>query len=346
MVNGVVGSNAHRKLNVAEFQGFALSSEFAPIAFINGNDSRAAKTFTLLHEIAHLWLGQSALDDADQASQMTRADGDAERWCSQVASRVLVPRADLIAEHQPTADLSTELDRLARLFKASTLTILGRLREAGYLSQAEFWDAYDAELARVRSFAPSGSVSSGNFCNTQPARVSKRFARAVIASTLEGQTAVPRRLPDAGLPEGLSVRRTGAQAGGRVMAYLLDANVFIQAKNLHYGLDFCPAFWDWLDQANAAGTVFSIEKVSDELKGGADDLPCIGVGAPRLVPLARSRGNRKPSRSERMGSQRDERRQVHAGSTQHFLQVADYYSLLRRTQEDTRWSLVRSSTTP
>jgi hypothetical protein len=55
------------------------------------------------------------------------------------------------------------------------------------------------------------------------------------------------------------------------MAYLLDANVFIQAKNLHYGLDFCPAFWDWLIEANAANTVFSIEKVGDEVAAGADD---------------------------------------------------------------------------
>lgn len=56
------------------------------------------------------------------------------------------------------------------------------------------------------------------------------------------------------------------------MAYLLDANIFIQAKNLHYGMDFCPAFWDWLIQANRAGAVFSIEKVGDELLAGADDL--------------------------------------------------------------------------
>ena len=56
------------------------------------------------------------------------------------------------------------------------------------------------------------------------------------------------------------------------MAYLLDANVFIQAKNLHYGLDFCPAFWDWLIQNNAAKKVFSIEKVGDELLAGADQL--------------------------------------------------------------------------
>lgn len=47
------------------------------------------------------------------------------------------------------------------------------------------------------------------------------------------------------------------------MAYLLDANVFIQAKNLYYGMDFCPAFWDWLVKQNEVEQVFSIEKVAD-----------------------------------------------------------------------------------
>ena len=56
------------------------------------------------------------------------------------------------------------------------------------------------------------------------------------------------------------------------MAYLLDANVFIQAKNLHYGMDFCPAFWDWLIQGNRARQVFSIEKVADEIQAVADKL--------------------------------------------------------------------------
>jgi hypothetical protein len=56
------------------------------------------------------------------------------------------------------------------------------------------------------------------------------------------------------------------------MAYLLDANVFIQAKNLHYGLDFCPAFWDWLVERNGGRMVFSIEKVGDEIEAGQDEL--------------------------------------------------------------------------
>ncbi len=56
------------------------------------------------------------------------------------------------------------------------------------------------------------------------------------------------------------------------MAYLLDANVLIAAKNLHYGFDFCPAFWDWLVARGADGTVFSVEKVGDEIAAIADDL--------------------------------------------------------------------------
>ncbi|MCU0784088.1 MAG: DUF4411 family protein [Verrucomicrobia bacterium] len=56
------------------------------------------------------------------------------------------------------------------------------------------------------------------------------------------------------------------------MSYLLDSDVFIQAKNLHYGLDFCPAFWDWLIASNANGLVFSTEKVGDEIEAGGDEL--------------------------------------------------------------------------
>lgn len=56
------------------------------------------------------------------------------------------------------------------------------------------------------------------------------------------------------------------------MAYLLDADAFIRAKNLHYGFDLCPGFWDWLVKANERGSVFSIEKVADEIAAGEDDL--------------------------------------------------------------------------
>ena len=65
--------------------------------------------------------------------------------------------------------------------------------------------------------------------------------------------------------------------------YLLDANVFIQAKNLHYGFEFCPAFWEWIDRANAAGAVFSIERVGDEIRAGDDELAEWARDRPELV---------------------------------------------------------------
>lgn len=56
------------------------------------------------------------------------------------------------------------------------------------------------------------------------------------------------------------------------MNYLIDANVLIQAKNLHYGFEFCPAFWQWLLQAHQQKRIFSIDKVADELTAGDDEL--------------------------------------------------------------------------
>lgn len=56
------------------------------------------------------------------------------------------------------------------------------------------------------------------------------------------------------------------------MAYLIDTDIFIAAKNLHYGMDFCPGFWDWLVHANRAGKLISIGAVRDDLAAIEDDL--------------------------------------------------------------------------
>ncbi|MCP9850840.1 ImmA/IrrE family metallo-endopeptidase [Cyanobium sp. Morenito 9A2] len=182
MVSGVVGSNNRRALDPSEFRGFALADPVAPLVFINGADSKAAQMFTLAHELAHLWLGESALSDAQASEAPAQA---VERWCNQVAAELLVPLAVFTAEQDTGADLQEELNRLARRFKVSTLVILRRMHDAGSLRGEAYWHAYNAELERLLEL-PGGS--GGNFYLTLGARVSKRFARAVVSSTLEGRS--------------------------------------------------------------------------------------------------------------------------------------------------------------
>ena len=182
MVNGVVGNNNQRKLDPYEFRGFALVDVLAPVVFINGSDTKSAQMFTLAHELAHIWLGQSALSDA-QVAEIT--GNEIERWCNLVAAELLVPLAVIRSEYRKNSPLFDETNRLARYFKVSTLVILRRIYDAGFLKKEQFWKAYNEELDRLLAL-PRGS--GGNFYLTQAARVSKRFARALIASTLEGQT--------------------------------------------------------------------------------------------------------------------------------------------------------------
>ncbi len=182
MVSGVVGSNNKRRLDPDEFRGFALADNFAPLIFINGSDTKAAQMFTLAHELAHIWLGQSAVSDS-QAVQLP--EEQTERWCNLVAAELLVPLAIIRKEYQRNTPILEEIKRLAKYFKVSTLVILRRIYDAGGLTKDQFWQIYHEELERLLSIP---SQSGGNFYLTQAARVSKRFARALVSNTLEGQT--------------------------------------------------------------------------------------------------------------------------------------------------------------
>ena len=187
MVSSVVGSNSHRKLDVAEFRGFALADSLAPLVFLNGADSKAAQMFTLAHELAHVWLGASGVSDT-QAGQVP--EQHTERWCNRVAAEMLMPLDELRVAHQREAPIPAEIQRLAREFKVSTLVALRRLFDAGFINRDALWQYYREEQELLRTLAERPRAG-GDFYRSLGTRTSKRFARAIVFSTLEGLTSFP-----------------------------------------------------------------------------------------------------------------------------------------------------------
>ncbi len=181
MASSIVGNNARRKLNVAEFRGFALVDELAPLVFLNAADSKAAQMFTLAHELAHIWLGESGISNVEVGRKATH---QVEQWCNAVAAELLVPLDDFRSQYQAGASLTDETQRLARYYKVSPLVILRRAFDCGSLDEQSLWMAYRQETERLQRRVAGG----GNFYRTLSMRTGQLFARAVVSSALEGQT--------------------------------------------------------------------------------------------------------------------------------------------------------------
>ncbi|MDE2732258.1 MAG: ImmA/IrrE family metallo-endopeptidase [Bacteroidota bacterium] len=207
MISGIVGSNTHRRLDPNEFRGFALADEYAPLIFVNGADSKAAQMFTLAHELAHIWLGESAVSNVALTS---RPSHEVEQWCNRVAAEVLVPLTSLHDEFRGRAKLSAELQRLARLYKVSKLVVLRRAYDAGALDKPSFEDAYHEELKRVQ-FATKRS--GGSFHPALRARVGRRFGSALVISTLAGRTTYTEAFRYLGIRRVSTLRKFGEVLG-------------------------------------------------------------------------------------------------------------------------------------
>ena len=210
MVSGIVHSNTSRKLNTDEFRGFALSDPLAPLIFINGSDSKSAQMFTLAHELAHLWLNETGLSNA--SAFPLRGHRPVEVWCNAVAAELLVPLTALRPSLIDGESVSDATRRLSRQFKVSTLVILRRLLDAGWLRRSEFDQAWAMEMARLREIADRRKPG-GDFYRSTVSRVSKRFTQALISSTLEGQTLYRDAFRMLGVKKNESFNQLGREVG-------------------------------------------------------------------------------------------------------------------------------------
>ena len=209
MVGGVVMGNNHRSLDVSEFRGFALSDPFAPLVFINGSDTKAAQIFTLAHELAHIWLGSSAL--SNMGVKPTQSLLLKEEWCNKVAAEFLVPLDILGTELNNKESLPDTISRLARTFKVSTLVILRRLLDTEWIDRADFESYWDREIAQFQT--SNQSSSGGDFYRLTISRVGHRFVSALVVSTLEGQTLYRDAFRMLGIKKVKTLKELGRKAG-------------------------------------------------------------------------------------------------------------------------------------
>jgi Zn-dependent peptidase ImmA (M78 family) len=180
VVNGVVNNNTKRILDVNEFRGFVLYDRFAPFIFINNNDFVSGKIFTIIHEIAHILIGESASFDYQK---LIPAHAEIEEFCDAVAAEFLVPEKLL---EQKVTEIGRDYEALSRLFRVSQLVIARRLLDTEVISKPQFFAAYNS-FKRFTTETPARASEGGNFYNTAPYRISKSFFNLIYANVKQNK---------------------------------------------------------------------------------------------------------------------------------------------------------------
>ena len=188
-IGGVVGSNTHRKLDISEFRAFTLVDEFAPLIFINGNDSDGAKLFSLLHEAIHIWLGIDSFFNVGHSNNNNLRD--VEKICNAATAELLVPDEIFIAKWaQYSKQLPSKKDvinKLATMFMCGVTTLARRAKDHKYISSDLYTEIAEEAIELYKQFLKNRG-NGGNFYNTNANHLDARFLLMLDSSVREGKT--------------------------------------------------------------------------------------------------------------------------------------------------------------
>lgn len=179
--SSIVGNNTHRSIKVEDCRGFVLVNNYVPFMFINSADSKSAQIFTLAHELAHIWLGQSAGFDF---RQLQPANDPIEKICDKIAAEFLVPHVELSHEFNK----NQSIEYLAKAFKVSQIVIARRLLDLDLMTRNNFFNFYDEYMNR--DFKKKNDSEGGDFYNTQRKRLSVRYLTFVNQAVKENKLLV------------------------------------------------------------------------------------------------------------------------------------------------------------
>lgn len=183
VINGVVGNNTSRKLDVHEFRGFALCDAYAPAIFVNGADFESAKMFTLAHELAHLWIGEEGVSGFEG---IVVAGNAVEKFCDKAAAEFLVPAQELQGLWSKVKHKEPPFQAIAHQFKVSPIVAARRAWDLQLIGREFFFTFYN-EYTKKELHKKKVKKGRGDFYNNQNSRVGMRFASEVVRAAKEGR---------------------------------------------------------------------------------------------------------------------------------------------------------------
>lgn len=189
MMNGVVGNNTHRVLNVDEFRAFTLINPHAPLIFINSRDTENGKLFSLLHELVHIWIGKDSFyNDRYGISQI---NSNEERFCNAVAAEILVPDSVFSDEwSKQSGDTERIINELGKKFICSRFVLLRKALDTEKISKGEYGkliNLFKKQFIKNQE-QKQRKTSGGDFYRTLATKWDRRFIKALYSSAQIGKT--------------------------------------------------------------------------------------------------------------------------------------------------------------
>ncbi len=188
--SGTVGSNNNRGLSVDEFRGFALYDPYSPVVFINTKDAKSAQVFSIIHEFAHIWMGEGGVSNYDLGSRNSSTSNSIESKCDRIAAEVLVPFSIIKSLWDKEDTVDNNIQRVSKTCKVSRLVSSIRAYDAKLINRNEFKSAYQAEISFDKKKRQKESDSPGGpkynvMLNLKNGRL---FSQALLSEVHEGKT--------------------------------------------------------------------------------------------------------------------------------------------------------------
>lgn len=186
--NGVVGRNNRRSLSVEEFRGFAIYDTYAPAIFVNTRDAKSAQVFSLLHELAHIWIGEGGISNYD-LSATTGKTKTIETLCNRIAAEVLVPTVMIQAQWDKATPATDNVQKISSHCKVSRLVVIIRAQDQQLVNEGEFRQLYAAEIKQDKQQRDKLKQSDGGPPSNLMLSLQngKLFSRVLLSQLYEGK---------------------------------------------------------------------------------------------------------------------------------------------------------------